>query len=98
MDSIGGCQCSLDGSWSKAEACRDGLMVSAAIPALMGVCSGLMEQDTFMTDDTVNHQGISCDPKRNYKHYLKEFKEETGVSITEQGSTVTKATESRGQR
>ena len=60
--------------------------------------SGLMEQDTFMTDDTVNHQGISCDPKRNYKHYLKEFKEETGVSITEQGSTVTKATKSRGQR
>ena len=38
-----------------AEACRDGLMVSAAIPALMGVCSGLMEQDTFIRDDIVNH-------------------------------------------
>ena len=73
-------------------------MVSAAIPALMGMCSGLMEQATFIRDNVVNHQGISCDPKRNYKHYLKEFKEETGVSITEQGSTVTKATESRGQR
>jgi hypothetical protein len=56
-----------------------------------------MEQATFMRNDMVYHQDISRDPKRNYKRYPKEFKEETGVSITEQGSTVTKATESRGQ-
>ena len=97
MDSTRSCQCSLDGGWSKAEACRDGLMVSAAIPALMGVCSGLMEQATFMRNDMVYHRDISRDPKRNYEHYPKEFKEEAGVLIMEQGSTVTKATESRGQ-
>ena len=87
----------MDAGWSKAVIYSDGLMVSAAIPARMGMCSGLMEQATFMRNDMVYHQDISRDPKRNYEHYPKEFKEETGVSITEQGSTVTKATESRGQ-
>ena len=33
------------------------------IVILMEVCSGLMEQDTFMRDNIVNHKGVSYDAK-----------------------------------
>jgi hypothetical protein len=58
-----------------------------------GVCSGLIEMDALIKDNTVTYWGYH-ESKTYYKSYPQEFKEEAVALVVDQGYTVTEAAQS----